>query len=277
VLKKLGDDKKGLFLVLDEIDDLARTKEFALWLKSLVDEIATSREPLPLCIVLVGLESQRQDMIGAHESLARVFEIVDMKTWTESETRLFFEESLGKVGMRVEADALRTLSVFAGGFPVLAQEIGDAAFKGDTDGVIDLKDARAAAWSAAETVGKKLLEPQIYDAMRSPRYRSIFRRIALETNGLSFRRKDVEKGLSAEEKKVFDNFLRKMRDLGVIEPNKEGGPGSYQFRNVLHSLYFFMEARTAPGGVTTSSDAGQTEHGLAGSGEETVPGSEGQS
>ncbi len=262
VLRKLGDEKKGLFLVLDEIDDLARTKEFALWLKSLVDEIATSRDALPLCVVLVGLESHRQDMIEAHESLARVFEIVEMNTWEQGETRLFFSESFGKVGVTVEEAALGTLSVFAGGFPVLAQEIGDAAFKADADGTIDIKDARAAAWSAAEIVGKKLLEPKIYDAMRSPRYRSIFRRLARETEGMTFKRKDVEKGLSADEKKVLDNFLRKMRDLGVIESNKEGGPGAYQFKNVLHSLYFFMEARTAPASATASSGPSQGEHGL---------------
>jgi AAA ATPase domain len=274
VLKKLGDEKKGLFLVLDEIDDLARTKEFALWLKSLVDEIATSRDPLPLCVLLVGLESHRQEMIGAHESLARVFEIVDMKTWADAETRLFFEESFGKVGMAVDDDALTTLAVFAGGFPVLAQEIGDAAFKADKDSRIDKNDASAAVWSAAETVGTKLLEPQIYDAMRSPRYRSIFRRLARETDGINFKRKDVEKGLSADEKKVFDNFLRKMRDLGVIEPNKEGGLGAYRFKNVLHSMYFFMEARAAPGATTASGDAGQTEHGLVAGGEPRRSGEE---
>ena len=95
VLEKLGDDKKGLFLVLDEIDDLARTKQFALWLKSVVDEIATSRQPLPLCVLLVGLESHRQELIESHASLARVFDIIDMHPWSLEETRSFFEESFG--------------------------------------------------------------------------------------------------------------------------------------------------------------------------------------
>jgi hypothetical protein len=246
VLEKMKEHKNGMFLVLDEIDALASTPQFAQWLKSLIDEIATGSQPLPLCLVLVGLEEHRRGMIDAHASLARVFDIIELKTWTRAETTAFFAESFEKVGISVDDAAMNTLSVFASGFPVLAHEIGDAAFRADDDRVISPQDASAAIWQAAETVGKKFLEPQVYAALRSPRYRSIFRRIALETKGVTFRRRDVDKNLSGEEKKVFNNFLRKMKELGVIEPDLESGPGSYAFTNVLHSLYFFVEARQAP-------------------------------
>lgn len=251
VLDGMGEHKKGLFLVLDEIEGLARTPEFSQWLKSVVDEVSTDPRPLPLCILFVGLEEQRRGMIEAHQSLARVFDIIELKTWTLAETRAFFRESFEKVGMSVDEDALRSLSVFAGGFPVLAHEIGDAAFKLDTDGKIDRHDAVNGVWQAAETVGQKLLEPQVYAALRSPRYRSIFRRIASQSTGVTFKRRDVEKSLSAEEKKVFNNFLRKMKELGVIDADSEGGPGAYRFTNILHSLYFYMEAKQAPAAPPT--------------------------
>lgn len=244
VLERM-DERNGLFLILDEIDDLAHTREFAYWLKSLVDEIATADKPLPLCLVLVGYESQRRDLIGAHESLARVFDVIDLKTWSTDETSAFFKESFAKVGVAVEAGALTSLSAFSGGFPTLAQEIGDAAFSLDTDQQIDHGEAVTAIWNAAEVVGKKLLEPQVYAAMRSQRYRSIFRRLSGQTLALRFKRKEVEAGLTAEEKRVLDNFLRKMKDLGVIEPDPEAGPGGYRFTNILHSLYFFIEAGRA--------------------------------
>ena len=44
-------------LVLDDINGLARSDEFANWLKSFVDTVATAKKPLPLFLLLVGLPS----------------------------------------------------------------------------------------------------------------------------------------------------------------------------------------------------------------------------
>jgi hypothetical protein len=58
-----------------------------------------------------------------------------------------------------------------------------------------------------------------------------------------FRKSKIESKLSEEEKKVFNNFLRKMRELGIIVPDIEGGRGSYRFVNVLYPVYIWMESR----------------------------------
>jgi hypothetical protein len=245
VLAQLKDQKKGLFLVLDEIDDLARTKEFATWLKSLVDEIATSSEQLPLCLVLVGLEGDRQSLVGGHESLARVFELVNIHLWSRDETTQFFRSAFGKVGVEVEEAAARHLAAFAGGFPALAQEIGDATYREDKDRHVTYEDAISGVTLAARSVGTKLLDHQVYDAIRSTSYRSILRKVAGGSGGPIFRRSDLAQGLAKGEQNVVDNFLRRMRELEVIEPYKEGGPGCYRFKNILHALYFFMEAQSA--------------------------------
>jgi hypothetical protein len=63
--------------------------------------------------------------------------------------------------------------------------------------------------------------------------------------GFEFQRGEVRSNLNEEEKKVFDNFLRKMTELGVIERDVERGAGYYRFKNLLHSLYFSMEASLA--------------------------------
>ncbi|MFN3532321.1 MAG: hypothetical protein ACK41Q_07400 [Candidatus Brocadia sp.] len=46
--------------------------------------------------------------------------------------------------------------------------------------------------------------------------------------------------MDSEEGKVFDNFLRRMKDLGVICKDKERGPGSYEFTNELYYLFFWL-------------------------------------
>ena len=53
------------------------------------------------------------------------------------------------------------------------------------------------------------------------------------------------KELSPQEIKVLDNFLNRMRKLGVIVPDVERGRGAYQFTNQLHALYFWIEAQRA--------------------------------
>jgi len=246
LVERLRDDKKGILLILDDINGLASVASFANWLKSLVDEISTSHEPLPLCLVLVGLEDRRQSLIANQPSLARVFNLVDIRPWTETETSDFFQKAFDKVGVPVEESALRALTRYAGGLPVLAHEIGDATFRIDQDSSIGESDAVAGVISAADIVGRKYLEPQVFQALRSTRYRAILRKAAVdEPIGMSFHRRDLLKRLSDDEAKVTDNFLRRLKKLGVLRSDPEGGPGAYRFDNLLHKVYFWMEANRA--------------------------------
>ncbi|RME42605.1 MAG: ATP-binding protein [Deltaproteobacteria bacterium] len=245
LMNRLKGDKHSLFIVLDDINGLASSPNFANWIKSLVDEIATSMEPLPLCLVLVGLEERRQSLVTLQPSLARVFEIIDIEVWSRGETEEFFQKAFEKVGVKVETAALPILARFAGGLPVLAHEIGDATFKMDTDDHIDEKDALQGVFLAADIVGRKHLEPQVFRAIRSERYRSILRRIAAKPLDIRFKRADLLSRLGPEEARVLDNFLRRMKDLNVIRPDPERGRGAYCFQNQLHYLYFWLEAERA--------------------------------
>lgn len=58
ILQETSEEVKGLFLIFDDLDSLAREAAFAEWLKSLVDSIATSDKPLPLLLALVGLSER---------------------------------------------------------------------------------------------------------------------------------------------------------------------------------------------------------------------------
>ena len=247
LVDRVKDEKKGIFLVLDDINGLTLLPDYANWLKSLVDEIATSQKPLPLCLLLVGLEERRQELIRLQPSLARVFDLVEIRAWSEDETRAFYQKAFSRVGMEMEEPALDWLTRYAGGLPVLAHEIGDAAFNLDKDGCIDRSDAVGAVVMAADIVGRKHLEPQVFQAIRSTRYRSILRKLAREPFKEAFQRSEVLRRLSSEEVSVFDNFLRRMNQLGVVSRDPERGAGAYRFTNLLHYLYFWMEAERARG------------------------------
>jgi hypothetical protein len=245
MLEKLGGDRRGVLLVLDDINGLASERAFADWLKSLVDGLALSARLAPVCLVLVGLDEVRCSLVALQPSLGRVLDIVDIAAWSREETGGFITGAFDHVGIAVDRDARDLLCDYAGGLPALAHEIGDAAFRLDRDHRIDARDAMQSVLAAAETVGRKYVAPQVFKAIRSEKYRSILRRLAGTSLETAFRRADALRVLSDPEKKVFDNFLQKMRRLGAIARDEEGGPGAYRFTNSLHRLYFWMEAKRA--------------------------------
>jgi hypothetical protein len=245
LLDTLSGDRRALLLILDDINGLAVSEDFANWLKSIVDEIATSQQGLALCLLVVGLEARRQELVALQPSLARVFELIEIKPWSDQEVHDFYSHAFGASAAVVAPRDLDRMVRFTGGLPVLAHEIGDAVWRAASEETIGTDEVTDGILNAAEVVGRKLLEPQVFQALRSDRYRSILRKIADRPTGLQFRRKDLIAKLTSDEKKVMDNFLKRMKDLGAIVSDDESGPGSYRFLNQLHALYFWMESQRA--------------------------------
>jgi len=145
------------------------------------------------------------------------------------------------VGSQVTDEALNLLIQYSGGYPAFMHELGDAVFNMDDDGTIDRQDAFAGLVRGAEVIGAKYIEQKIAAAIRSERYKAILTHISREPFGHRFSRKEVVGELPPAEAKVFDNFLRRMRDLGVIRQDLERGPGSYEFTSQLYYLYFWLQ------------------------------------
>ena len=244
-LDKLKGQKDALFLVLDDINGLAASEEFANWLKSTVDEIATSDREMPLCLLVVGLEERRRELVEKQPSLARVFELIDIAPWPDEEAAEFYQRAFQSAQAKIETAELNTLVQFTGGSPVLAHEIGDAVWRTAKNLEIDVREISQGFFNAAEVIGRKLLEPQIFSAIRSERYRSIFRKMA-DKPQMRFRRSELAARLTNEEGKVMDNFLRRMLNLGAIETDADVR-GGYKFPNRLHAFYFFIATKREKG------------------------------
>jgi hypothetical protein len=245
LLDKLSEERRALLLILDDINGLASSEDFANWLKSTVDEIATSQQGLALCLLVVGLEERRQELIRLQPSLARVFELIQINPWSDDEAREFFSKAFDNTNVAVAPKSLDLMVQYTGGLPVLAHEIGDAVWREASSTAITGGDVWVGIINAAEVVGRKLLEPQVFQALRSDRYRSILRKMADQPMELQFRRQDLIARLSSDEQKVMDNFIRRMKDLGALVSDEQTGRGGYRFLNQLHALYFWMESQRA--------------------------------
>lgn len=241
-LKKTGKDK-SLLLILDDFNGLAGSAHFANWLKSTVDEIATSSQTTRLCMLMVGLEERRRELIEQQPSLARVFELVDVVPWSDEEVAKFYQRSFKSADAVLSSRSVRALVEFTGGLPVLAHEIGDAVWRSATGPMITRLDIAQGTGLAARAVGAKYLEPRILAAIRSERYRSILDQI-VQGPRIQFTRAEALRRLSNDDRRALDNFLRRMTKLGGLEavPEVRGG---YRFPNRLSQLYFRMAATTA--------------------------------
>jgi len=244
ILRQIEPDKAGIVLILDDLNGVSGIPEFARFLKSFVDEMATSRRgSVPLLLLLVGVEERMDDLAAAQPSVRRVFEVAELAPLSPADAHLFFTRAFSSTGHQVEPEALEIVVHYSGGFPMLMHEIGDAIFWQDRDGRIDLSDAMGGLILAAENVGRKYLEPEVYKAIRSGSYLSILRQIGRMPLEMVVERSELMRQLPEAERARLDNFLRKMRQLGVLLPGERRG--EYRFCNRLHRLYISLEARRA--------------------------------
>lgn len=241
VAEKIKPEKSGLFIVLDDIDAISKTPEFANWYKSLVDRVATHSDFFPVCIMLIGLPEFRDNLSRNQPSLMRVFRVVEIEKLQDHEVRDFFERAFKKVEIQVDESALKLMVKYSSGIPTIMHEIGDAVFWADEDGIIKDDDALNGIVIAARNIGKKYLDPLVYRAIRSEKYKSILRKLS-QSPETRFKKAEIAAKLTPEEKKVFDNFLSKMRKLGVIIVDQESDRGAYKFINDIYPIYIFMDS-----------------------------------
>lgn len=240
-LKDVG--VKGVFLVLDEINGITADPNFAHFMKGLVDNNALSREPIPLLLMLCGVEERRHEMIQKHEPVGRLFEVIDIEVMNKQEMEEFFTRAFESAHMTVKPKAMDILTLNSAGFPKIMHLVGNEAYWRDEDGVIDENDAVFAVIEAADQIGKKFVDQQVYKALRSEDYRSILAKIAkLDPNDMSFTKAQVASGLTDVEKRKFNNFLQKMKKLSVIRSGNVEGEWVFNLRMVR--LYIWLDHLT---------------------------------
>ena len=231
----------GVFLVLDEINGISSNPTFSHFIKGLIDQNAASGSPVPLLLMLCGVEDRRRDMIRAHQPIDRVFDIVSIDAMSESEMRDFFQRAFFTVKMTVQDDAIDMLIRYSAGLPKIMHLVGDAAYWLDSDGVIDAADAVRAVVAAADDVGKKYVDQQVLKALRSADYKAILRKIGkMGPTVTGFTKEEVRKQLAAPERKKFNNFLQKMKQLQVLRSGDEAG--SYEFNIRMVQVYIWLKS-----------------------------------
>lgn len=229
---------KGVLLILDEINGISANPLFAHLIKDVIELNAAARKPVPLLLMMCGVEARRNEMIRHHPPVGRIFDVVPIEPMSEIDMRTFFTRSFGSVHVTVDADAMDNLVYYSGGLPKIMHEIGDAVYYVNQDARIDVDDAMEAIAQAADEVGRKYVEPQIVDALKSRAYHSILEKVSRLSKD-EFSRDELAAGLTAEEMPKLDNFLRRLKKLNVIR--QADVPGEYLFNVKLYQVYLTLK------------------------------------
>jgi hypothetical protein len=247
VIERLSDTGvKGVFLILDEINGVTSDPRFANFVKGLMDSNALLQKPLPLLLMLCGVEERRREMIRKHQPVERVFDIIEIGALSDEEMREFFTRTFQSVQMSIDNDALDLFTLYSAGFPKIMHLIGDAAYWSDRDGKVDDADATDSVILAADEVGKKYVDQQVYNALQSEDYRAILNKIGqMSPHTMSFRKSDVASRLTTSQRGKLNNFLQKMKKLNVLRSGDVRG--EYVFNMRMVRLYIWMRARLNTG------------------------------
>lgn len=230
------DNIKGIYLIFDEVNGITKNPNFAHFIKSLIDENALSKKPLPLMLMICGIEERRREMIQGHPPIERIFDIIDIEPMSNEEMREFFQKAFKSVNIEIDQDALELICHYASGFPKIMHIIGDILFWNDDDNRISLVEASQGIFQAAEEIGRKFVDAQVLKALHSKDYKSILGRV-VETPVLKFKKIEIERKLSTAEKKKFHNFLQRMKKLNSIKSTERG---EYEFNNRMVPLYLYL-------------------------------------
>ncbi len=236
------EDIKGIFLVLDEINGITANPQFAHFIKGLVDTNAVSPKRLPLLLMICGVKEKRWEMIAHHQPIDRIFDVIDIEPLSREEMETFFHKAFDSVGSSVDPEAMDVLVHFSAGLPKIMNLIGDYAYWLDQDDRIDRDEAFRAVISAADEVGKKYVDQQVYNALKSRDYHSILKKLGrMIPTSASFNKQEVEKTLTGAEKKKFNNFLQKMKTLKVLRSGL--ARGEYIFNMSMVQTYIWLKSQ----------------------------------
>lgn len=229
---------KGIFLILDELNGITANKDFSYFIKSLVDQNALQKIPLPLLLMLCGVPERRQEMIRNHQPIDRIFEIVKIDPFSKEETKDFFEKAFKSVDMTIEKSALDIMIQNSDGYPKVMHIIGSKIYWGTQNSRITTLEAIEGVLRAAEEIGQQFVDEQILNALKSKDYKNILRKLVVHKFDLEFYKQDIEKSLNEAEKKKFHNFLQKMKKLSLLKAGAE--KGQYLFSDRLKKIYIHM-------------------------------------
>lgn len=244
-IEKIKPQKKGLFIILNDINGLAKNPDFPNWYKSFVDYSSTHFEKFPILFILIGLPQKFDQCNKSNPSFGRIFDFRKIEPLPNKKVEEFFQKSFSEVDIKIEPKLLNWMAVKSGGIPYIMQEIGKGIFQCAKGNNLTLDEFIRGIMYATNNLGAKHIDRTIYGAKSSEKYQTILHKIFTQESVTPILKKQkIKELLNKDEQKVFDNLIQRLKKLGIIHPRKKE---EYIFSNLLYYQYFYLrEFRIRP-------------------------------
>lgn len=229
------DNKKGILIIIDDINGLSNNEEFANWYKSMVDTIAVSNDlNLKISFILTGYINKFAKLHKHNPSFSRMFYREDLDLLKDEEVKQFFIEQFDKINTNIKEDALNLMIKYTNGSPLIMQEIGLSLFyKTRFNKHITLEKTIEALFDVGETIAKQFIWPYFEESDNRKEYKSLLVKIGLYQD-FKFEIEDLKKIISPKEEKVLDDFLNICIELSMIKLKDN----KYVISNNMLKTYF---------------------------------------
>ena len=172
------DKQKGILIIIDDINGLSKSREFADWYKKLTDTLAVSNHyNLPVYFLLAGYPEIFNALVVHEQSFGSIFHFDFIDCLSDDEVISFFKETFSRIGMEISSEALDIMVAFSSGQPLMMQQIGESVFWACKTNCISKQNAIDGVINAAYELGSKQIKP-VLNQIKSDKYEDILQFLA---------------------------------------------------------------------------------------------------
>jgi len=230
------DDERGIFFIIDDVNGLSKTPEFANWYKGLFETLRFYNDYVPAVFCLVTYPAKFDQLCEHNPSFPRMFNLITIDKLKDSDIREFFMNNFSALNITFEKEQyLSDMVYYSWGMPLIMQEIGDSVFWNLEGKCIDENVVYEGIRNAASNLKNKPLKNTL-NKIKSPHYKNILMKLG-KHKMLKFNKDELKELLNETEKNILDDFTEKMLRLNIIETHDEN---EYEFVNIIYFTYFLI-------------------------------------
>ena len=234
----LDENENGLFFIIDDINGLSKTSDFANWYKGLFETLGFYNKYTPLVFSLVTYPAKFNQLCEQNPSFPRMFNLIEIDKLDDEDIKQFFINNFENLNIEIEKEQyLDDMVYYSWGMPLIMQHIGDSIFWSLEGNCINEDIVYDGIRNAGINLKNKPLK-NFLKKIKNPHHKSILLKIA-KNKLLTFNKQDLKEILYENETNVLDDFIDKMLTLNIIESVSENSD-EYEFINIIYFAYFLI-------------------------------------
>ena len=234
----LEENENGIFFIIDDVNGLSETPDFANWYKGLFETLGFYNDYIPIVFCLVTYPAKFDQLCEQNPSFSRMFNLITIDKLDDEDIREFFINNFNKLNVKFEKEQyLNDMVYYSWGMPLIMQQIGDSIFWNIDGDCIDENIVYEGIKNAAFNLKNKPLKNTL-KKIKSPHYKNILLKLG-KNKLINFNRNQLEEISNETELNVLDDFIDKMLNLNIIE-SVDDDCEEYEFKNILYFTYFLI-------------------------------------